>query len=50
MPYINKNDKEYFSMIRHSYIEALKAKGMTKDEITKELEDIRKKAESEVRV
>ena len=47
MPYIRKTEPEYFHLIRKNYIEALKAKDMTKEEITKELEDIRKKVQGE---
>ena len=50
MPLIKKTEPEYFSIVRKSYIEALKAKGMSKEEIDKELEDIRKKIESEVKI
>lgn len=50
MPLITKSDPEYYEILRFQYIQALKAKGMSKEEITEEIEYIRKMLESEEKV
>jgi len=42
MPIIGRNEKEYYEIAKATYINALKDKNLTKDEINKELDNIRK--------
>ena len=41
MPYIAKDDKSYFEVLRNTYIQALRDKKLSKKEVEEELDFIR---------